>query len=152
MYCLDTSSLLEAWRRSYPPEVFPGLWEQLDRLIEDGRLWSSEEVLRELEKRDDDVYAWAKERDTIFLAVDDAIQDAVREILSAYPRFMGARANKNHADPFVVATAMTNGIQVITEERHGNAPDKPRIPDVCDAYGVPFLKVLDLIQNEGWKF
>jgi hypothetical protein len=109
-------------------------------------------VLRELEKRDDDVYAWAKERREIFIPIDDAVQDAVSEILGTYPRLMGDRANRNHADPFVIATAMTREIKVVTEEAYGRLPDKPRMPDICDAYRVPFLKVLDLIQVERWRF
>jgi hypothetical protein len=32
-YCFDTSVLIECWSRSYPPDVFPGLWLKLDELI-----------------------------------------------------------------------------------------------------------------------
>ena len=47
-YSIDTSSILEGWRRHYPLDVFPGLWDQLDSLIADGDLRSTEEVLHEL--------------------------------------------------------------------------------------------------------
>ncbi len=150
-YCLDTSSLLEAWRRSYPPTVFAGLWDRLDELIHDGRLWSSVEVLRELEKRDDDVYEWASERSSIFLPIDDGIQQAVLKVLESHPRLMGARANRNHADPFVIATATDKELAVVTEENNGKQ-EKPRIPDVCEHYGLPCSKVLAMIQQEGWVF
>jgi len=56
MYCIDTSALIHGWRRDYPPDVFRSLWEQLDQLIKIGKLFSSFEVLLELERGGDDIY------------------------------------------------------------------------------------------------
>ena len=55
-YSIDTSAILDGWRRYYPPDTFPGLWDKLDSLIEEGHLAATEEVLIELEKKDDDVF------------------------------------------------------------------------------------------------
>jgi hypothetical protein len=55
-YSIDTSAILEAWRRRYPPDVFPAVWQRLEQMIERGDLGASEEVLLELEKRDDEVH------------------------------------------------------------------------------------------------
>lgn len=151
MYCVDTSSLLEAWIRSYPPNSFPGLWDRLDSLIGEERLWSSEEVLRELEQRDDDMYEWASDRDHIFLPLDEDVQDAATRLLERHPRLMGERANRNHADPFVIATAWVRGLAVVTEEAEGSA-ERPRIPFVCQDLSIPNISVLELIQQEGWVF
>ena len=76
-YSLDTSSLLHAWRRAYPPEVFPALWQRLDEQIAEGGLVASEEVLIELEQVDDEVHAWARQRRAMFIPTDNAIQVAV---------------------------------------------------------------------------
>ena len=64
IYCCDTSSLIHAWRRAYPPKSFKTFWGKLDDLMDDGRLVSSIEVYGELEKKDDDVFGWAKTRKT----------------------------------------------------------------------------------------
>jgi hypothetical protein len=32
-YSLDTSAILEAWRRRYPPDVFPVVWRRIEDLI-----------------------------------------------------------------------------------------------------------------------
>lgn len=61
-YSVDTSALLDGWRRYYPPDVFPPVWKKLDELIEDKILIASEEVLFELKRKDDDVYSWARDR------------------------------------------------------------------------------------------
>ena len=73
-YCIDTSALLGAWVRWYPPEMFPTLWDKVDALIENHRLISSEEVLQELERKEGDtLHAWAKQRHSIFLPLDQHV-------------------------------------------------------------------------------
>ncbi len=64
------------WRPlGYLPDVFPFLWTRLERLIDIGELVASEEVLFELEKRDDQVYEWAKEpRAVMFVPIDERQQ------------------------------------------------------------------------------
>lgn len=150
-YCIDTSSILEAWRRSYPPDVFGTVWSAIDELIENHDLYSSVEVMRELEPRDDEVYEWARARNGMFIPLDDEIQDCTSEILTTHPRLVGERANRNHADPFVIATARTKGLIVVTEEDPGSAT-RPRIPLVCDSYGIQHMKILEVFQAEGWYF
>jgi hypothetical protein len=60
-YCIDTSALIDAAIRWYPPDVFPSLWTRVEALIETGRLISSEEVLLELEQKEGDIlHEWAK--------------------------------------------------------------------------------------------
>jgi hypothetical protein len=68
-YCIDTSSILEARTRSYPPGVFIKLWEQIEALIEADRLVSPIEMLKELEKKDDETRTWAKKQTTRFVAL-----------------------------------------------------------------------------------
>lgn len=101
--------------------------------------------------RDDDVFEWAQDRESIFLPLNNDIQEKVMEVLGNHPRLMGQRANRNHADPFVIATAYARCLTVVTEEDAGSA-SKPRIPFVCNAYGIECVRLLDLIHTEGWVF
>jgi len=80
-YSIDTSAILDAWVRGFPPEVMPGLWKQLEELIDNGQLIATEEVLYELKKKEDEVYKWAKSHETMFVPTDEQIQIAVTEIL-----------------------------------------------------------------------
>ena len=87
IYCIDTSSLVHAWRRAYPPKRFSGLWVAIDKLIEDGRLIATIEVYLELKKKDDDIFAWAKDRkETMFVEIDDDVQTEVVRIMQKYPK------------------------------------------------------------------
>lgn len=80
-YGFDTSAILNAWRKHYPPDVFPTYWDRIDYLLKKGVLVASEEVLVELEKKDDEVHQWAMQRKQIFVPIDGQIQQAVRNIL-----------------------------------------------------------------------
>ena len=60
VYCIDTSAILEGRRRTYPPEIFPQLWSNIEALIAGGRLVAPEEVRTELAAKDDETFAWVK--------------------------------------------------------------------------------------------
>lgn len=151
-YSIDTSSILHAWRRHYPPEIFPALWQNLDRLIESGDLCASEEVLHELERKDDEVFEWARTRPSMFIPTDEAIQVAVQEILARHKKLVDTRRNRSAADPFVIALAKVAKCVVVTNELPGGGPDRPRIPDVCSAMSIRHMNLLDLIREQRWVF
>jgi Domain of unknown function (DUF4411) len=152
LYCFDTSALIDGWTRYYPQDLFPALWENLDALIANGRIASSDEVLRELKKKDDGLYAWAKERPLLFCDLDEPIQLATHEVLAEFPRLVDTVKNRSAADPFVVATARVRGATVVTGERNAGTNERPRIPNVCAHYGVRTLTLLQFIREQNWVF
>lgn len=150
-YSIDTSALLDGWRRYYPPDVFPDVWTGLEELIEKGEIRATEEVFVELEKRDDEIFGWAKSRkESLFVPIDDRIQERVAAILGQHERLV--RHNRSGADPFVIGLAMIEGCTVVTGERPSGNLDKPKIPDVCGALEVPWLDLLGLFRQQGWRF
>jgi len=152
-YSIDTSAFLDGWVRYYPPDTFPGLWLRIEELIEEGHLRATEEVLHELEKKHDDVYAWAKERkDALSVPIDDRIQPAVSAILEDFEKLLDTRKNRSAADPFVIALAQIEGCTVVTGEGTTGSLNRPNIPDVCSGLGVPCISLLQLIRREGWTF
>jgi len=109
-YSIDTSAILDAWRRRYPPDVFPAVWVRFDEAIDAGDLGASEEVLLEVEKRDDEVHEWAKARKAkTFVPIDEEQQRHVASILGKHERLVDTRKNRSAADPFVIALAMAQG-------------------------------------------
>lgn len=151
-YSLDTSAILDGWRRYYPPDVFPGVWERLDELIDDGSLRATEEVLVELERKDDEVFAWARRREHLFVPIDDRIQDVVADILATHERLLDTRSGRSAGDPFVIALAEIEKCTVVTGERATHSSDRPNIPDVCFARGLKSIPLLQLLREEGWTF
>jgi len=152
-YSIDTSAILEAWRRRYPPDVFPAVWQRLEQMIERGDLGASEEVLLELEKRDDEVHVWAKERKAkLFVPIDEEQQGHVSVILQKHERLVDTRTNRSAADPFVIAVAIAQGCAVVTAEAATRKPEKPNIPDVCLAMGVRSINLIEFFREQGWRF
>jgi hypothetical protein len=62
VYSIDSSALIHGWRRAYRPKNFGLVWERLAILAEERRLRASIEVYNELEKKDDELYKWCKDR------------------------------------------------------------------------------------------
>ena len=151
-YSVDTSAFIQSWRRYYPIDVFPSFWDMLDALIRAGDLVAIDEVLIELDKKDDEVLKWVRCRDELIVPINDSIQHAVRVVLRERPRLIDTRRNRSGADPFVIALAMAEGLTVVTDEQRTGSADRPNIPDVCDHLGVQCVGIIDLIRAEGGRF
>lgn len=150
VYCIDTSSLIAAWQERYPIEVFPTLWDKLDELIENDRLFAPVEVLIEMKKRSDELHAWLKDRKEMFLELEDAVQIEAAQILAQFPRLVGERKLRTSADPFVIALARVKGWQLVTDEKPTANLNRPNIPDVCTQIGMTTIDMLKLIRAERW--
>jgi len=82
-YCFDTSALIECWSRSYPPDVFPGLWVKLDELVTQQEVLCPEEVRIELARQEDELAKWVKVRPQLFVPLGEDIQRATTEPLGS---------------------------------------------------------------------
>jgi hypothetical protein len=152
-YCIDTSALIHAWVRAYPPDVLPPLWDRLDGLIAAGQLIAPQDVLVELEKKEGDTLCeWCKERSHMFHEID-TFQREIGYVMGKYPRLVDTVKGKSGADPMVIALALSHNPRrtVITQER-GGTTNKPKMPYVCDQEDLRYIDVLQLIRDQKWTF
>jgi len=108
-------------------------------------------VLLELERQDDDVFAWAK-RHVTFMPLeerDSGQRDRNPHEVSAV---VNTRRSRSVADPFVIALARVQGLTVVSAERASGSPQKPRIPDVCAGLGVKCVPLLGMFKERSWQF
>ncbi len=152
VYCIDTSALINIWRVSYPPDVFPGLVEDLENLIDEGLLVAPSEVLDELKGRDDDLYTWARAHRQMFKDLTAKELESTRRILGQFPDLVDPDKTTPDADPFLIALAMDKEWTVVTSERPRGASGRPRIPDVCRHFGVRCIGLMDLLRERGWRY
>lgn len=152
MYCIDTSSILQAWARTYPRDIFSALWDNIEAIITDGRLRSPDEVQREIGKKEDDLCKWAKAQSGLFVPLDFSQAAEVRAILTNFPLLVDSSKGRSGGDPFVIALAKLNGCTVITEEVASSSAKRPKIPDVCSHYNVEHITFLEFIRREHWTF
>ena len=158
-YCADASSLLKL-KQDFPRPSFTTLWDRVERLVADERLFAPEEVLKEI--GNDDVLApWAKQRKRMFRAMNEEIWEVARVVTKQFPSLAKPGKFSAAADPFVVALARCVNVSqasslfegnieciVVTEEGGG----AQQIPAACLAFGVKCVNLVGLIQREGWKF
>jgi hypothetical protein len=150
IYSIDTSAFLDAWVRYYPRDVFPSIWQQMDGAVTSGVLRSSDEVLRELGKKDDDAHQWMKARASMIVEFDTEIEQHVQEIMSKYPRLVDTKKGRSGGDPFVIAVARARNLTVITAENPTGNIAIPRIPDVCGDLGIRCVRMLDFFREQRW--
>lgn len=156
-YCIDTNALIDLWRRYYPPDIFPSLWEKLEKLISDGYLIAPREVFRELESQDDELLEWAKKRKGMFKVLDRHQVSLVKDILKNFPKLVDVNKTIPDADPFVIALVKSKGGTVFTSEQpanlYANPGARPKIPDVCKHYKVKCIhRFPEFFREQKWEF
>ena len=160
IYCIDTSSLIHGWNEKYPPEIFASLWNDIENLIKNGDLVSTEEVLMELNAGNDDLSIWASKQNDFFLPLDNQIQAEAATILAdpINSKVLDKKkVGKNEADIWVIATAKVNNLAVITDEKYVQPIDVPNarkisIRNVCENINIPHLNFLEFIKDCKWKY
>jgi hypothetical protein len=150
-YVIDTNALIDLWRRRYPRDVFPTLWQRIEGSIKSGELVAPQEVLNELQKQHDELYLWAKKQ-KCFKDLDRDQIECVKRILKAFPSLIDEKKTVPDADPFVIALALEKGWKVVSSENPGGASARKRIPDVCAHHRVACLTLLEFFRDQHWNF
>lgn len=149
-YVVDTCSFTHLGR-NYPPDVFPSVWEKVEELILDQLICSVDEVYFEIMSQDDTLSDWARRSRHIFLPIDEDVQRNAIDILQTHSNLLDLNKNKSGADPFLIALAMVHDCAVVTEEKPSGGPERSKIPDVCKAYGIVCMTVLEMLRREGLR-
>lgn len=149
-YCLDTSSAIEWYVRTYTPAILPTLPARIEELIAAERLKSPRIVLDELTRIDDDCCKWAKAQTKLFLEESAAVQRIVRQLMTTHHNPVKPHKGIGGADPFVIALAKATGphCTVVADEHPGSLQNR-KIPFVCRAEGVPCITFQQLMLAEG---
>src|ERR1700730_6453897 len=152
-YCIDTGSLINPWHKIYQPDMFITIWnDHLPALFEGGRLVSSRQCLIEIEKQEDDLWNWWRDRKEYFEEVDAAVIGHVTMLMDRYQRL--TTAGRNGAGPFVVALAMPRSphLTVVAEEG-GWMPNArtQNIPFLCQQHAVRCITFNTLLRETGWR-
>lgn len=150
-YVLDTSIWIRIWQ-NHPPDIFVGLWAQLDASIAAGHIRCPEEVLHELERGTDDLADLLRQRAGLVAPLDEALQAAVAHVQTECGDLADEDGERNRADPFVVALGqMLNGTVVTGERPRRDANARRKIPDACAHLHVPWQNWFPFLKAVGWQ-
>lgn len=145
-YCLDTNIFIEPWNRFYSIKFTKGYWEILESLAKKEIVFSTIEVKKEIEKIDDSLNTWLKDK-SFFKNPDQTVQENMREIMKNYPRLVSAEKGRSIADPWVIAHARSEKATVVTLEQKAVKSGQIKIPDVCKKEEIECIDIYDLIKH-----
>jgi hypothetical protein len=150
LYIFDTCSFITI-ELHYPIKNFPSIWKNIEILITNDKLISTEVVYKEILNGKDIIKEWAKDNSNIFKPISQELQIVTKEIINKYPLILDFRKNKSGADPFVIGLAKINNGIVVTEEKPSGGPEKLKIPDLCKFLKIPCMSLIDVFKREQIK-
>jgi predicted nucleic acid-binding protein len=157
IYCLDANVLIQAWQKYYAPTICPSYWEILNIMGEEGRVFISEMVYKEILRTEDDLNKWLKSSNIPVRKIDEEVTKCLRSIYSANPYhkyLVDSTKNRSLADPWVIAHALNENATVVTKEEKALSPNpkKIKIPNVCENMQVACINDFQFIEELGLKF
>ena len=102
-------------------------------------------------QQDDEVFEWAKDRENMFIPIDEQLESTVENIVNGFNLY-NPRTDRSGADPYVVALAVNHDLIVLSEEENSKSPKYVNIPDVCESFNLQCMNLLGLIDQEDWIF
>src|SRR4029079_17451566 len=100
------------------------------------------------------VWADARYAEGFFIEPGQDVQETFQRVAhyanSRYPP-ANASAFLAKADPWLIAHAIIDAGRVVTFEERRPASSKPKIPDVCDNFGVVVINMWDLLRELGLR-
>ena len=151
IYCLDSGVFINSWTKNFPNDLFPSVWNHLDKLCRDNLVFTTPEVAREVYEGGDDVSKWLKARKYIIAKPTEEILHQLKEVMNSYPKLAAEGSKRSAADPWVIAYAFHRKAVIVTEEHEsGNLKNKPRIPDVCRDLQLHWMNTVGLLRDTGF--
>lgn len=156
-YCIDTNVVVSFLRGTddehYGADVFAPQWALIERLILGGVIVAPRRVERELSNWEKTIQAmgpWLRGRRHMFRDVATEAQLlSAKRIVGRYPVY-GESVNYL-GDLEVMTLAAALGLAVITLERKAaGTPSmkRPKIPDVCEEFGIDCVSVAGFLRRE----
>lgn len=156
-YVIDTNVIVSFMRHSddefYGSDVFKPQWECIEELISKGVIIAPKKVEEELKKWCIDIPelgGWLKRNTDMFVDITTEQLLKTKPMVSKYPVY-GTTENYL-GDLMVMSLADSTGIAVITLEgkKATNSQRRPKIPNVCEEFGVACYTVSSFLRNEGF--
>lgn len=157
-YLLDADTLIQAKNEYYSFDLCPGFWDWLDQQNQAGLVFSVKAVKEELEKGNDELAQWAKDRDTGFFLPVEARTSGAMAAVSGWVQAGNFREDAKRiflagADPWLIAHASAHEHTVVTHEVHIDGEQrKVKIPTVCRALNVPCVRTFEMLKTERARF
>ena len=157
-FCLDTNVFIQSKNGPYSFDIFPAFWNFLDRQFIEDEICSSLLVYDELAKGNDELADWVQGRRKYFLEPDEVVQEQLSHIgdyVNDHQQYSSSNraAFLGCADPWVIALAKSSQLTVVTHEKLvPNNSKKVKIPNICNAFKVPYIDLYQMLRILNARF
>jgi hypothetical protein len=159
-YLLDANVLITAHRTYYSFDLCPGFWAAIIHGFNDGILFSTERVRKELLCGKDVLTTWVTEKLPKQFFIDDSSSDVIKAFTPMMAwvvgrKFPAAAQAKfaRDADGWLVAAAKTKGFRLVTHEtRKPDAKAVVPLANVCDEFSVSYCNTFAMLKSLGVEF
>lgn len=161
-YVIDANIFMQAARTYYSFDFAQPFWDALVEFGNENKIVSIDKVFQEIKEGDDLLKEWAikefanyfdtTETSSIVQCYADLVQWADSQ--SQYTRIAKDEfMDESNADAWVLAYAKVNNCMLVTSEI-ANLDSKKRIPipNVCEAFGIPFCDTFTMLKDLNFSF
>jgi hypothetical protein len=151
VFIIDADAWIACYEERYPTDVFPKLWDHLREVAADEMILTTRHVVNEVGDKRSGVSAWIRAlQPTIVLRETPGVVHRMNEVVERFPDL--TRGIAESADPWLVAHAMgrTSAV-VVTQEGRRKQNGKPKLPDVCQAFGVQTINSLTMFRRLSFR-
>ncbi len=152
-YCIDACAILDFWRPQRPPydvrvKKFRSLWDHISDRIEKEIIVLPKAVAEEVLTENAELDKWLKEHKSLFVKNEDCVSE-LGKVVQMYDIYTKDKASL--PDAILVAVAISQGLTVITSEKHVPVPSpyNPKIPNVCEDFTVSWMNLPGFFAAEG---
>jgi len=162
IFCFDSSALITL-HNYYWIDILDDILEELETLFSNGRIVSHILVFNELTtkaKKPDDLSRWISNKHQYFKKMTGVQAQYVASIIKEFPRLIDPNAEKDQADPWLIAQILEDRSQpqlgffrsnrefIVVSQEGERSPHK--IPAVCKRYDIQHLNLKEFFKFNGW--
>lgn len=166
LFIVDTNFFIQSHRITYPLDVAVGFWNTVAKIANENKIISIDKVKNEIYKNDDELTHWIDDNlpPEFFKPTDS------QEVLAKYTQIVNWANSKNtfylpkaitefldfdYADAWLAAYALSLDEEccITTQEKsEPNRKSKIKIPEVCDAFDIPYNNIIGMFRELGERF
>ncbi len=155
LFALDANVFIEAFRRYYAFDLAANFWDGIVQYVISGRILIVDVIKKEIEDKEDELKEWSKTNfaDIVASSQTDETINAYSEIIAwvqDQDQFFDYAKSSFAEDPdgWFIAFAKANSLIVVTEETlKPNVKREVPIPNVCQAFNIPFCDTFEMMRN-----
>ena len=157
IYLLDADVFIRAKNLHYGMDFCPAFWTWLIRMNRIGKVYSIEEVRKEIQAIEDELSHWTTGLHPQFFLHSDLSTVSAGESVSKWVSNQGYEEQAVHsflgkADYHLVAHAYAGKHTVVTHERSSTSTQKIKIPDVCKGLNIKYSTPFKMLRREEARF